>query len=245
MNYFMENFSGWDGIALAWFLLSWIGFTLIADYSDMRHRSVTAAVNHYRKKWMIQMLKREMKMIDTQIMGNLGNGLAFFASTSVLIIGGLSAALGAGETVNVILNDIPFTADTSKLAYDVKIILLIGIFVYAFIKFSWSFRLSNYCSILIGASPGTIEDNARCETVAELPAQISGLAGWHFNRGLRSYFFAMAALGWFINAHVFLITTTLILITQYRREFRSRSLRALQAGQSLVEFESRQADQAD
>ncbi len=237
MTYLIENFSVWDGVALSWFLIAWIGFTLVADYSPMRERSVTAAVNYYRKRWMIQMLKREMKMIDTQIMGNLGNGLAFFASTSVLIIGGLSAALGAGETVSIILNDIPFTANTSKLAYDVKVVLLIGIFVYAFIKFSWSFRLSNYCSILIGASPGMIEDEERCFTVAELPAQISGLAGWHFNRGLRSYFFAMAALGWFINAHLFLITTTLILVTQYRREFRSRSLRALQAGQSLTEFE--------
>ncbi|NKB75627.1 MAG: DUF599 family protein [Gammaproteobacteria bacterium] len=233
----LEQFSGWDGLALSWFFICWVGFTLVADYSALRTRSVTAAVNYYRKQWMIQMLKREMKMIDTQIMGNLGNGLAFFASTSVLIIGGLSAALGAGETMVGILKDIPFTDNTSRLAYDTKIILLIGIFVYAFIKFAWSFRLSNYCSILIGASPSMIEDEARCVTVAELPARLSGLAGSHFNRGLRSYFFAMAALGWFINAHVFLMTTTLILVTQYRREFRSRSLNALQQGRTLKEFE--------
>ena len=230
------QFSLWDGIGLTWFLISWVGFSLVADYSPMRARSVTVEVNHYREKWMIQMLEREMRMIDTQIMGNLGNGLAFFASTSVLIIGGLGAALGAGETVSVILSDIPFAANASPLAYDVKIILLIGIFVYAFIKFSWSFRLSNYCSILIGASPTITDDREKCIQLVTIPAQISGLAGRHFNSGLRSYFFAMAALGWFVNAYVFLFTTTLILVTQYRREFRSRSLKALQAGRRLDEF---------
>jgi len=226
----IDQFSYWDGVALAWFFFSWIGFTLIADYSPVRRHNVTEAINRYRKKWMIQMLRREMKMIDTQIMGNLGNGIAFFASTSVLIIGGLCVALGAGNEVVMILEDIPFTAETSRTAYDVKVILLIGIFVYAFVKFSWSFRLSNYCSILIGASPNPPRPDEECVKYAELPARISGLAGAHFNRGLRSYFFAMAAMGWFVNAHIFLLTTTVVLLTQYRREFRSRPLKVLKAG---------------
>jgi len=225
-----NQFSYWDGLALSWFFLCWMGFTMIADYSPLRMHNVTEAINIYRKKWMIQMLCREMKMVDTQIIGNLGNGIAFFASTSVLIIGSLCAALGAGNEVVMILEDIPFTAKTSRTAYDVKVILLISIFVYAFVKFSWSFRLSNYCSILIGASPSLQYSYEECSKYAELPAKISGLAGAHFNRGLRSYFFAMAAMGWVINAHIFLLTTTVVLLTQYRREFRSRPLKVLRAG---------------
>ena len=233
MTDWLSHFSGLDIIAIIWFFAAWIGFSLIADYSSLRQRSVTSIVNDYRERWMVQMLKREMKMIDTQIMGNLGNGLAFFASTSVLIIGGLSAALGAGDTVVVLLEDIPFASNTSKIAYDLKVILLIGIFVYAFVKFSWSFRISNYCSILIGASQFFDRSEEEYSEAAKLPAQLSGLAGAHFNRGLRSYFFAMAALGWFLNAEIFLFATTITLITQYRREFRSRSLKVLKAGQSL------------
>ena len=222
-----------DIVAIVWFFLVWLGFSWVADYGWMKARSVTSIVNQYRELWMTEMLKREVKIVDTQIMGNLGSGLAFFASTSVLIIGGLSAALGAGETVVVLLEDIPFARGSSKLAYDLKIILLIGIFVYAFVKFSWSFRLSNYCSILIGACHSEARTHEEFVEAARLPAQLSGLAGAHFNRGLRSYFFAMAALGWFINAEIFIVATTMTLITQYRREFRSRSYKVLKAGLSI------------
>jgi uncharacterized membrane protein len=226
---YFNHFTLIDTIAVLWFFTAWIGFTLTADYSPYRKYNVTEAINHYRKAWMMQMLKREMKMVDTQIMGNLGSGIAFFATTSVLIIGGLCAALGSGNEAVQILKEIPYASTTSRLAYDAKVILLISVFVYAFVKFSWSFRLSNYCSILIGASPnlGIDED---CTKAAELPARISGLAGAHFNRGLRSYFFAMAAMGWFVNGYVFMLATAAVLVTQYRREFKSRSLKALSEG---------------
>ena len=226
---YFDHFTLLDILAVLWFLTAWIGFTLIADYSPYRKHNVTEAINHYRKAWMMQMLKREMKMIDTQIMGNLGSGIAFFATTSVLIIGGLCAALGSGNEAVQILKEIPYAATTSRLTYDAKVVLLISVFVYAFVKFSWSFRLSNYCSILIGASPNMGPDED-CTKAAELPARISGLAGAHFNRGLRSYFFAMAAMGWFLNGYVFMLATAVVLVTQYRREFKSRSLKVLAAG---------------
>ena len=70
---------------------------------------------------MMQMLKREMKMVDTQIMGNLGSGIAFFATTSVLIIGGLCAALGSGNEAVQILKEIPYASTTSRLAYDERL----------------------------------------------------------------------------------------------------------------------------
>lgn len=224
----MTDFFGfWDWLALAWFLCLWIGFSLIADYSSMHHRSITAAVNRQRHLWMHRMLTREMKMIDTQIMGNLGNGIAFFASTSILIAGGLAATLASGAQAMTILGDLPFVSNTSVLAFEAKVLLLIGVFIYAFIKFSWSFRLSNYCSILIGASPSLAADDPNVVEQAKLPAKISGLVGMHFNRGLRSYFFALAVLPWFIHPWAFGISSTLMVAMQYRREFASRSLRYL------------------
>ena len=34
-----------------------------------------------------------------------------------------------------------------------KQLLIMAIFVYAFFKFAWAFRLSHYASIMIGATP--------------------------------------------------------------------------------------------
>ncbi|MEM7193650.1 MAG: DUF599 family protein [Pseudomonadota bacterium] len=223
-------FSTLDWVALGWFFVIWVGYSLLADHSKITDRSITTAVNKKRKQWMEQMLLRDLRMVDTQIMGNLGNGIAFFASTSILIVGGLSAALASGTQAVSILKDLPFASNSSVLGFEAKVLLLIAIFIYAFIKFSWSFRLSNYCSILIGAAP-TLPDGSSMEQVssqAELPARISGLLGAHFNRGLRSYFFALAVLPWFIHPLGFIASTTLVAVMQYRREFASRSLRFMQ-----------------
>ena len=121
---------------MAWFFVVWFGFYILAEISPLRSRSITSEVNKQRRRWMEQMLGREMKMIDTQIMGNLGNGIAFFASTSILIVGGLSAALASGTQAVIILKDLPFVSNPSVLAFEAKVLLLIGIFIYAFIKFS-------------------------------------------------------------------------------------------------------------
>ena len=225
----LNSFEILDLLAFAFFLIAWIGFTIVADYSSFHSRTVTAKINLVRKLWMQQMLQRDFRMVDTQIMGNLGNGIAFFASTSILIVGGLSAALASSNKVVILLRDVPFAGNLSVLAFELKVLLLIVIFIYAFIKFSWSFRLSNYCSILIGAAEIAKPDDPELAQKADMPASISGLAGMHFNRGLRSYFFALAVLPWFIHVYAFLLSTACVLIMQYRREFASKSKGYLEA----------------
>lgn len=216
-----------DLAALLWFFACWIGFALFADVSRWRAGNVTEAMNRYRYEWMTQMYQRELKMIDTLILGNLLNGIAFYASTAILIVGGLGAALGASDKAVEVLSDLPFATTTTQAVWEVKVLLLIVIFIYAFIKFAWSFRLSNYCSILIGASPHQPVSEQEAKRLAHRPARMANLVGVHFNRGLRAYFFALAVLWWFVHPLLFIISTTTITLILYRREFRSRSLRVL------------------
>ena len=45
------------------------------------------------------------------------------------------------------------------------------------------------------------------------------LAGRHFNRGQRAFFFALGYLGWFVNAWVFIAATLAVLIVVANRQF--------------------------
>jgi uncharacterized membrane protein len=101
------------------------------------------------------------------------------------------------------------------------------IFVYAFFKFAWAYRLSNYCAILIGAAPTRTEQQALIDAYVERLARVANQMGHHFNRGLRSYFFALATLGWFVHPGLFIIASTWVLIVLYRRDFRSREFQLL------------------
>jgi hypothetical protein len=77
---------------------------------------------------------------------------------------------------------------------------LIVIFVYAFFKFAWSYRLFNYFAIMVGAAPPPDEkDMPAAQTFAHRAARLCTEAGRHFNRGQRAFFFALGYLGWFLG----------------------------------------------
>lgn len=223
----MLGFSVLDWAALAWFVSCWIGYIRFADYTRWHQRSVSAQMDEYRCRWMRNMLRRELKVIDTGVQGNLLQGVAFFASTAIFVLGGLIAALGAGDRAMDLLSDLPFAVHDTQAGWKVKILLLVVIFVYAFFKFAWCYRLFNYCSILIGAAPLIDQPDPKADAFAEGIARIHGLAARHFNGGLRAYSFALGALGWFIHPLLFIIATAWVTGVLYRREFRSRSLRIL------------------
>jgi uncharacterized membrane protein len=223
----MLSLSLLDYIAIGWFFVAWFGYTALVDYSPLRRHSVSAAMNGYRRRWIGEMVKRDIRLVDTQILGNLMNGIGFFASSAILLIGGLFALLGASDTAISALAELPIAIRTTRPVWETKVLMLVLIFVYAFFKFAWAYRLSNYCAILIGAAPTRTEQQALIDAYVERLARIANQMGHHFNRGLRSYFFALATLGWFVHPGLFIIASTWVLIVLYRRDFRSREFQLL------------------
>jgi uncharacterized membrane protein len=215
-----------DLIAPAFFLLSWIGYALYAD-REHQQPSLMQRMHAYRREWMRCMLARDNRMVDTQIIANLMSSASFFTSTTMFIIAGLIAVLGAREQAMAVLAELPFAVDTSPRLWELKVLLLIVLFVYAFFKFSWAFRHYNYCLVLVGAvpAPDCVTDASR--QVGERIARIATSTGRHFNGGLRAYYFGLAALSWFIHAWLFALLTAWVVWVIYRREFRSRLLRTL------------------
>ena len=225
----MSDFTRLDFVAFGWFFFCWIGYTIMADHTRWHQKSLSGVMNVYRQRWMQTMLHRDdPRIVDTTIQASLLSGIAFFASTSIIVIGGLVAMLGATDQAIRVLGDIPFVTKPSRTVWELKLLMLITIFIYAFFKFAWSFRLLKYCSILLGAAPLGKELDAQAEAFAQRIACLISIEGAHFNQGLRAYFFALAALGWFLHPYLFIIATAWVSMVLYRRDFHSRSLACLQ-----------------
>src|SRR3989440_12799304 len=94
------------------------------------------------------MLHREARMVDMQVMATLVSGTAFFASTSLLALGGALTILRSPDEMLNVLATLPFGAATTRLAWEFKAVGLAAIFVYAFFKFAWPYRLYNYVWLL-------------------------------------------------------------------------------------------------
>ncbi len=216
-----------DIAALACFIAAWLSYSLVIEKTAKGRSGLNALMNAYRDEWMERMLARDMRMFDAQITAALQNGTAFFASTSLIAIGATLTLLRSSEAVLPVIAELPFGIAPSRELWELKMMGLLVIFVYAFFKFAWSYRLFNYFAIMVGASPPMAEkDTPAARAFAHRAALVSADAGRHFNRGQRAFFFALGYLGWFLGPVPLVVTTLGTLIVMWRRQFASDSRKA-------------------
>jgi len=217
-----------DILAVGFFILEWAVYAVTLEHSAYGRDSLSARMHVYREVWMRRMLERQTRMIDTQIMASLQNGTAFFASTSLLAIGGTLALLRSTNDALAALRALPIDLSPSPALWEIKCIGLVLIFVYAFFKFAWAYRLFNYVAILLGAMPpADLRDTPAAEAHVMRTTRLFEAAGRHFNRGQRAFFFALGYLGWFVSPWLLFVTTALVVIVTWRRQFASNAWRAM------------------
>ncbi|WP_237154229.1 DUF599 domain-containing protein [Oryzibacter oryziterrae] len=225
----MDAFTSWDIAAVLWFLATWLGQSWLTEQSPWKDKALSNAINSARHQWIARCSGRDLRMIDTAIMAGLQNGTAFFASTSLLAIGGGFTLLHSIDLAVGVVANLPVTlSPANRAAFEVKVIGLIAIYAYAFFKFGWAYRMFNYASILLGALPykdqlGTPE----MERAVNRCAAITVIAGKNFNRGLRAFFMSIGFLGWFIGPAALFLSASFLLAVLVRRQFFSDSVKAL------------------
>lgn len=219
-----------DVVALIWYALCWFGYAYFADYKYAKSVNLVRIMDDMRTRWMHQMIKRDARMSDATLIGNIARSISFFASTTVLILIGIVTVMGSHQQEGLeIVRSLPFVMGSTSLMWEFKLGLLALIFTYAFFKLTWSLRQYNYVSIVVGAAPLCNEHKSHHYEYARRAGKLIGNAGRHFNLGLRAYYFGLAVISWFLNGMVFMAVTALVVWVAYRREFRSHTVNNLLA----------------
>ena len=221
-----------DWAAIVVFCCAWSGYAWFARRRADTHMSILATTNRIRHEWMVQTTYREVRVIDGIVIQNLSTSPSFFASTTILIIGGLLAVLSTTDKATELVREIPFAARTSMLVFNLKTVLLLVIFVYAFFRFTWSMRQYTFGALLVASAPEATQFEAQGlsrEAFADKAGHVVSLAAETFNDGLRAYYFAFAAISWFISPLAFVLGTAGVVYILYQREFRSDVLDILNA----------------
>src|SRR5689334_9869374 len=92
-----------DVFALGFFLTCWSIYHIFVERAPIGRRALNNLMNEYRLRWMIEMQAREARIVDSAIMNTLQSGNAFFASTSLLALGGALALLrGADDALRIV-----------------------------------------------------------------------------------------------------------------------------------------------
>ncbi len=219
-----------DWAALIWFFSAWVAYSWFSRNEGTRRGSLIATTNRYRGYWMQQATSRDPRVLDGIIAQNLSSTPSFFSSTTIIVIGGLFALLGSTDKAADIVKDFPFAVRTSVLIFDLKVMLMIAIFVYSFFRFSWSMRQYTFVALVIGSMPDPRDfESGRFDRneFAQRASRMLGLAAETFNDGLRGYYFAFAVIAWFFSPLAFAIATAMVLLILYSREYRSEVLEVL------------------
>lgn len=216
-----------DLAALGYFLAAWIGYAPVLRRKGKRQKLVATAMVDHRRAWMHSLLGREMKVHDTQIMGHIMSTAAFFASTTVVVIGAL-----LGVLINLERGVAPSGGEWHMIAprqpLEIKLVLILVVVVYAFSSFTWCIRQANYGAVMIGAAPPPpIEPKLR-ERLAVSMGNIITQVARSYDAGMRSYYFAIGAVSWIASPVLFVLATTGVVLLLLHRQTKSATAVALQ-----------------
>ena len=225
----MTDLTGIDYGALALALVCWFGFDMLANRPrGGKWASLSHLMDRYRHRWMRVMTQRDMRMVDTLIQSAVLQGCTFFASTAILLVGGLLALLGAADQAIGIVRDLPFAVETTRALWQIKVLGIVTVLIYAFFKFAWAHRVYTYCIVVIGSAP--VQEAPESTQAATLAGGLIGLGARHFDRGIRAYYYALAAAAWFLHPGLFMVSTLWVTGVLIRREFRSKARAILAQG---------------
>jgi uncharacterized membrane protein len=216
-----------DLVALAFFLIAWLGYAPYLTWRNKRTQTVASAMLDHRRAWMHELLGRDVKIADTVIVGHIMSTASFFASTTVIVIGalvGVLVNLGRGAPAEP-MTWLPI-AQPSPL--EVKVVLIIVVAIYAFQSFIWAIRQANFSAVMMGAAPpaGSMNPDLRNRLATSMANIITGVAG-SYDNGMRAYFFALGAATWLISPAVFLVATMSVIWLLVHRQTKSRTALSL------------------
>lgn len=226
---FLASLRPEDAAGLALLIGGFFAVGWLIEHPPHGRPSVSVLMQRYRREWMRHFVAREVRIFDGNILSSLREGTAFFASASMIAIGGGLALMGNVERLRGLTREFDLTPADAGLM-QVKLAMTLAFLAHALMKFIWAHRLFGYCAIVMASVPDTA-DHPQAQARADQAADLNIAAARHFTTGLRSIYFALGALGWLAGGWGLIAGAALVLGLTVRREFASGSrdviLRAL------------------
>lgn len=226
MNWFdrLALFAPLDYAALGLLVATWLFIGWRIEHPG-KHPSVSRLMGQYRRDWMVQMVTRQPRIFDAQTLATLRQGTSFFASATMIAIGGAFAMIGNSDRLAGLANQLTLESDPA-IVWEIKVLVITAFLANAFLKFVWSHRLFGYCAVLMAATPNEAGHDSAYIRAAQA-GEINIFAARSFNRGLRSVYFALAVSAWMLGPEALFVATAITFATLWRREFASQSRKVL------------------
>ena len=223
----------YDGLALAFFFLCWLGYGPLLAGLARRSGSLNDDMIVVRRVWMTAMAHREIRLVDSQLLGHSINSGGFFASTNLLLIAAVAGILFGGEQA---LQGVAAVGaePAPTLLLEAKLALVLVCLARGLLDFIWSIRQMNYALALIGAAP-ELHTEADRVALGEAAGSLLNPALSAFSQGVRGYYFALAAAAWLFGPLWLALGVAAVFCLLVWRQAASPAARAVRASRRLLE----------
>lgn len=183
-----------DWAALVLFFVCWLGYGPLLKLLARGSGSLNDDMLTVRHAWMTAMTHREIRLLDSQLLGHSINSASFFASSNLLLIAAVGSVLFGGQGAlegfaSVGVEGVP------PQVLEIKLALVLVCLARGLLDFIWSIRQMNYALALIGAAPEVDSEHDKV-AFGQATADVLNPALSAFSQGVRGYYFALAAAAW-------------------------------------------------
>ncbi|THD77528.1 MAG: DUF599 family protein [Phenylobacterium sp.] len=223
-----------DLVALGVFLVAWLFYEPVLKRLGRGGGLINTDMTVIRTQWMRNMVGRENRFMDGQLLGQSLNSASFFTSSNLILIAAIAGALFGGERTFRTASSLIVIQTSSRALFEAQLGLVLLTLARGLLDLIWAIRQFNYCLAAIGAVPVRVEPEDH-HTFGNVAARLLNPALSSFNAGVRAYYFALAAAAWLFGAEAFLAATLGALALLLWRQRRSPAAAAVRDLRKLLE----------
>jgi uncharacterized membrane protein len=223
-----------DVFALCVFAACWGAYQPMLDWLAPRRPVVNRAMEAMRLAWMKRAMARENRIMDTNLLGHMLGSASFFASTNLLLIAAVAGLLVGGSGMLENLRGVEVGQSAPVWLLQAKIGLVAFALSKGLLDFIWCIRQMNYSLALFGAAP-------EWKSAVDLDAYAAAVAGVlnpsfvAFNKGVRAYYFALAAAAWVVSPWLMAVGSLAATALLLHRQVASPAAAGVAAARGLVD----------
>ncbi|OYW82867.1 MAG: hypothetical protein B7Z26_02135 [Asticcacaulis sp. 32-58-5] len=221
-----------DIAALVIFFVCWFGYEHVIRLLSKRRGMLLKDLTVVRHAWMREMVIRDFKLFDSNLIGHGVNSASFFASANLILIAAIGGALFSTDVTFQYATGLGI--DTSSSLLVLKLSLVIVCLARGLLNFIWALRQMNYCVAAFGAIPLNV-DKDTADKFTEAASDIIDPAMSNFSQGVRGYYFSLAAGAWLFGPWALVIASIGAVFLLGWRQASSQASRGLRRMRELLE----------
>lgn len=195
-----------DLTAFAVFLFVWLFYEPLLTRLTGGRGSLNVHMTDIRAGWMRALVARESRLMDSQFLGHTINSASFFGSANMIAIAALGGFMFGGDKNLQGLEHLAIVRSGPVWLLEFKVALMLLTLARGMLDFVWAIRQLNYCLAAIGSYPENLDAGGRNKWALALTSMLNP-ALKTFSRGVRAYYFSLAAAGWFFGPLALIATT--------------------------------------